>query len=220
MMWCGRCRTAVLVTLDIFTEKGTPIYKQTFDWKELVPAPYSKLDDDAFTRVRIILMNGIESPRPIEEQHVTLMHELCEVYNYYSCFESETNKRIKHIWERFLSYELAHFHYVKELIERFEVRDVAAMIGQELPDPIRYESRSAIEHVSTREVLRPRASQRALSGRLGRSWHRSLLLGFRPRGSSWMTTHLRTGPQSHRRRARAGPCGSKKAGTEELYPSC
>jgi hypothetical protein len=26
-----------------------------------VRTPYSKLDDDAFTRVRVILMNGIES---------------------------------------------------------------------------------------------------------------------------------------------------------------
>ena len=33
--------------------------KQRFTWKELVQRPYSKLDDDAFTRVRVILMNGI-----------------------------------------------------------------------------------------------------------------------------------------------------------------
>src|SRR5690606_35641816 len=54
----------------------------------------------------------------IEEQHVTqyesiidptetwlekwLLHEATEVYNYYSCAESETNHQIKAIWERFL----------------------------------------------------------------------------------------------------------------------
>ena len=49
------------MTLDIFKEKGTPLDKQKFTWRDLVRAPTSKLDDDAFTRVRIILMNGLES---------------------------------------------------------------------------------------------------------------------------------------------------------------
>src|SRR5688500_7692049 len=49
------------MTLDILREKGVPLERQSFDWRELVPAPYSKLDDDAFTRVRVILMNGIEA---------------------------------------------------------------------------------------------------------------------------------------------------------------
>jgi hypothetical protein len=42
-------------------DKGTPLDRQRFSWRELVQPPTSKLDDDAFTRVRIILMNGIES---------------------------------------------------------------------------------------------------------------------------------------------------------------
>ena len=49
------------MALDILKERGTPLGKQEFDWKELVQTPYSKLDDDAFTRVRVILMNGIEA---------------------------------------------------------------------------------------------------------------------------------------------------------------
>jgi hypothetical protein len=32
-----------------------------FTWRELAGTPHSKLDDDAFTRVRIILMNGVEA---------------------------------------------------------------------------------------------------------------------------------------------------------------
>lgn len=47
--------------LDIFKERGIPLDKQQFTWRDLVKAPTSKLDDDAFTRVRIILMNGLES---------------------------------------------------------------------------------------------------------------------------------------------------------------
>jgi hypothetical protein len=42
-------------------EKGVPLDRQKFSWRDIVQVPTSKLDDDAFTRVRIILMNGIES---------------------------------------------------------------------------------------------------------------------------------------------------------------
>ena len=49
------------MALNLLDEnKGCPIDRQRFTWKELVQPPISKLDDDAFTRVRIILMNGIE----------------------------------------------------------------------------------------------------------------------------------------------------------------
>jgi hypothetical protein len=48
-------------SLDLLKEKGIPLDRQRFTWKELAGQPYSKLDDDAFTRVRVILMNGIES---------------------------------------------------------------------------------------------------------------------------------------------------------------
>lgn len=48
------------MALDIFKERGVPLEKQQFTWRDMVRAPTSKLDDDAFTRVRIILMNGLE----------------------------------------------------------------------------------------------------------------------------------------------------------------
>ena len=49
------------MSLDLLKEKGVPLEQQTFDWRDIVGAPTSKLNDDALTRVRIILMNGIES---------------------------------------------------------------------------------------------------------------------------------------------------------------
>ena len=49
------------MALDLLKERGVPLDRQRFTWRELVQAPISKLDADAFTRVRIILMNGIES---------------------------------------------------------------------------------------------------------------------------------------------------------------
>ena len=48
------------MTIDLMNDKGTPLDKQRMSWKDMVGKPISKLDDDAFTRVRIILMNGIE----------------------------------------------------------------------------------------------------------------------------------------------------------------
>lgn len=48
------------MSINLFKDKGTPLEKQQFTWRELVQNPISKLDDDAFTRIRVILMNGIE----------------------------------------------------------------------------------------------------------------------------------------------------------------
>jgi hypothetical protein len=321
------------VALDIFKERGVPLDEQRFTWRELVQPPYSKLDDDAFTRVRVILMNGIESeqnrflhalarvnrhlqlpaarvrraeqhqqtlvnwlnppdqsplettigfeqvaievtaavaqtePDPylaqvyrfglledfdhmyrysalmdrvegkdanalvqsysdirpgrptavehrapeddlrrpydrktaspltklnaltimagenqthdyymtvgpqfadpiarqlyaeiasIEEQHVTqyesiidpdeswlekwLMHECNEVWNYWSCVESEGDARLKKIWERMLDFELGHLHFVADLFREVEKRDPAEILPQSLPAPIPYVS--------------------------------------------------------------------------------
>jgi len=49
------------MSLELFKEKGVPLDQQRFTWRDLVREPISKLDNDAFSRVRIILMNGIEA---------------------------------------------------------------------------------------------------------------------------------------------------------------
>src|SRR5688500_18717477 len=49
------------MSIDILNEKGVPLDRQAFTWRDFAGPPYSKLDVDAFTRVRVILMNGIES---------------------------------------------------------------------------------------------------------------------------------------------------------------
>ena len=49
------------MSLELMKEKGIQLDDQKFDWRDIVRLPTSKLDDDALTRVRIILMNGIES---------------------------------------------------------------------------------------------------------------------------------------------------------------
>jgi hypothetical protein len=48
------------MAVNLLQDKGTPLERQRFTWKDMVGKPISKLDDDAFTRVRIIWMNGQE----------------------------------------------------------------------------------------------------------------------------------------------------------------
>jgi rubrerythrin len=45
----------------VLKDRGVPIERQRFNWRELAPPTISKIDCDAWTRVRIILMNGLES---------------------------------------------------------------------------------------------------------------------------------------------------------------
>jgi hypothetical protein len=105
----------------------------------------------------------------IEEQHVThyeslcnpresilekwLLHEACEAYNYWSCVESETDPRIKAIWERMLEYELGHVQAVAVLFEQHEKRDAAEILDAALPKPIEYvPHREFVREVLRREV--------------------------------------------------------------------
>ncbi len=48
------------MTINLFQEKGIALDKQRLTWKAMAGKTISKLDDDAFTRMRIILMNGVE----------------------------------------------------------------------------------------------------------------------------------------------------------------
>ena len=49
------------MAFSLFDAKGVALDKQRFTWRDLVQKPISKLDDDAFTRVRVILINGLEN---------------------------------------------------------------------------------------------------------------------------------------------------------------
>lgn len=113
----------------------------------------------------------------IEEQHVTqygsiidpdetwlekwLLSEANEAYNYYSCMESESNPRIKAIWERFLDYELGHLNVVSELFKKYEGRDPAEILPAAMPDPIAYQSqRDFVRATLTAEIdLRTNGAQ-------------------------------------------------------------
>jgi hypothetical protein len=105
----------------------------------------------------------------VEEQHVTqyesiidpgetwlekwLLHEATEVYNYWSCAQQESNRRLKGLWERFLDYELGQLQFVGELLKEHEKRDPATLLPKELPDPIKFASqRDFVRSVLSNEI--------------------------------------------------------------------
>ena len=47
--------------LDPWHEKGIPLDRQYRSWKQIVKGLYRKQDIDAYSRVRVILMNGLEA---------------------------------------------------------------------------------------------------------------------------------------------------------------
>lgn len=113
----------------------------------------------------------------IEEQHVTqyeslsdptetwlekwLLHEATEVYAYWSCARQESNPRLRALWERMVSYELGHLHFVMELFRNVEHRDPAEVLPTSLPEPIAFKSHRTF----VRDVLRNETNLRAVGTR-------------------------------------------------------
>lgn len=105
----------------------------------------------------------------VEEQHVTqyasmldpsetwleqwVLHEANECYNYYSCVEQETNHHVKAIWERFLDYELGHFHMACDALTQYAKRDPAEIITSDFSAPLEFRSqREFVRKVLATEV--------------------------------------------------------------------
>ena len=75
----------------------------------------------------------------IEEQHVShygslkdpnmtwleclLMHEYTECYLYWSCFQTESDRRIRQLWEELFCQEVAHLHKAAELLKKYEGKE-------------------------------------------------------------------------------------------------
>ncbi len=101
----------------------------------------------------------------IEEQHVSqyeslidpgetwfeqlVYHELNEVYLYHSFAETETDPRVRQLWELHREMELGQLHAACELMKRYDGRDPEEILPPALPEPLRFEPNK--EYV--REVL-------------------------------------------------------------------
>lgn len=103
----------------------------------------------------------------VEEEHVTqygalvdanatwlemlLWHEYTECYLYWSCYMTETDRRIKCLWEQCLNYEVSHLHKAAELLKKYEGKEWRQVIPDgNFPRPL-----CLHENVSyVREVLK------------------------------------------------------------------
>ncbi|MET7331421.1 hypothetical protein [Nonomuraea sp. NPDC005650] len=67
-----------------------------------------------------------------------LNHEYNECYLYYSFMETESDPRVKGIWELHLNMELEHLRLAAELFRRFEGRDPDQVLAQAFPPPMTF----------------------------------------------------------------------------------
>lgn len=118
------------MALDLFKEKGIPLDKQGFDWHDLVRTPISKLNDDAFTRVRVILMNGIENEAWI------FQHNLARAYGNLRLPLARV-RRVEQHQQTLVNWLLPADQSVLETTIGYEqvAVEVTASVAQNEPDP-------------------------------------------------------------------------------------
>jgi hypothetical protein len=91
----------------------------------------------------------------VEEEHVThyetlmdpaetwwerlVLHDYNECYLYYSFMQTESDPRVKAIWELHLNMELEHLRVACELMRQNEGREPESVLPAELPEPVTFE---------------------------------------------------------------------------------
>ncbi|MCE5278106.1 MAG: hypothetical protein ABFD92_09895 [Planctomycetaceae bacterium] len=118
----------------------------------------------------------------IEEQHVShyesladpteswwaraVMHEYNEVFLYYSCLQSETDKRIKKMWQFHLDCEIDHLHRACEMLKEQGKMDPAEILPDEMPDDlVIFESNKAyVRNVLAEQVHLTTNREKIVSG--------------------------------------------------------
>ncbi|SDC23984.1 hypothetical protein [Actinokineospora iranica] len=95
----------------------------------------------------------------IEEEHVThyeslvdpgetwwerlVLHEYNECYLYHSFMQTESDRRIKAIWELHLNMELEHLRVACDLLRTHDGREPEEVTGPALPEPVTFEPNKA-----------------------------------------------------------------------------
>ncbi|HEX7061711.1 MAG TPA: hypothetical protein VF200_07050 [Woeseiaceae bacterium] len=117
------------MAVKLFDNRGIALEEQIFTWRDLVQKPISKLDDDAFTRVRIILMNGIE-------QQANRFQHLCAQMNRELREPLARIRRVEHHQQTMINWLLSGDHSPIETTIGYEqvAIEVTAAIAQQEPD--------------------------------------------------------------------------------------
>jgi rubrerythrin len=112
----------------------------------------------------------------VEEEHVTfyeslmdptetplqrqLLHNMVQVYNYFHCLETETDQRIKPIWEEFLQIELGNLQLWGGMLRKYEGIEPQELFGDTLT--VEFKFRENKEYV--RRVLEKQKDLRVVNG--------------------------------------------------------
>jgi len=115
---------------NLWDNRGTPLDRQRFTWRDLVQQPISKLDDDAFTRVRIILLNGLEIDA-LRLKHVAAR------FNQELRVPLARLRRVEHYQATMINWLLSADHSPLETTVAYEqvAIEVTAAVAQAEPDP-------------------------------------------------------------------------------------
>jgi rubrerythrin len=116
--------------MKVLEDRGMPLDRQRFTWRELSPKPISKLDDDAFTRVRVILMNGVE------HEALRFQHAVAR-FNHELRLPLAQIRQIEHHQETLVNWLIGADHSPLETTIGYEqtaIEVTAAMAVRE-PDP-------------------------------------------------------------------------------------
>src|SRR5215217_6619057 len=118
------------MAVNLLTDKGTPIDRQRFTWKDLVQKPISKMNVDAFTRVRIILMNGIES------ESIRFSHSCARMNKELQASLAKVRRKEQH-QQTIVNWLLSADHSPLETTIGYEqvAIEVTASLAQVEPDP-------------------------------------------------------------------------------------
>jgi len=125
----------------------------------------------------------------IEEQHVSqyeavgdptltdlealTLIQLNEAYNYYSCYVTEPDQRLKGIWERFMRDEITHFNMCAELLKKQEGKEISDLIPEEsIAPPIVFEpNKEYVNRVLDEQLdLQPYNMEFLRESELPKSW--------------------------------------------------
>ena len=115
---------------SLLENRGVPLERQVFTWRDLVQKPISKLDDDAYTRVRIILMNGLEL------EALRFSHA-CARMNKALQLPLAQIRRVEHHQATLINWLIGPDHSPLETTIAYEqvAIDVTAAVAQREPDP-------------------------------------------------------------------------------------
>jgi rubrerythrin len=118
------------MAVKLFDSRGLSLDRQRFTWKDMVQPPISKLDDEAFTRVRIILMNGIET-EALRFQH------LCARMNKALQVPLAKVRRVEQHQQTTINWLIGPDHSPLETTIAYEqvAVEVTAAVAQSEPDP-------------------------------------------------------------------------------------